>query len=165
MTLTNQTCPFDGVKINSVEFARQGGFSAIYNVSPIVPGHSLVIPKAHVERLFELSEEERDVFFRFAGRVTQLLLDVFLAKSFDWTLQDGEPAGQSVPHVHLHILPRHEADLPDPGDWYPRLELERQRMLSKTRHVDSHSRSRADLGDLDLIVKQIRSASSKLGLY
>ena len=57
----------------------------------------------------------------FSRAVVKTLLKAFGGRAFDWTIQEGVEAGQSVAHLHLHLIPRKAADLPEPGDWYPRL--------------------------------------------
>jgi diadenosine tetraphosphate (Ap4A) HIT family hydrolase len=86
-----------------------------------LPGHSLVLPRAHVQSLLDLADSDLAALVVFARRVTRLLARAFAADGFDWTIQEGRSAGQSVPHLHLHVIPRHSGDLPDPGDWYPAL--------------------------------------------
>ncbi len=57
------------------------------------------------------------------GRNTaQSLSQVFDTDAFDWAIQEKEAAGQSVPHLHMHIVPRKIGDLKDPGAWYQELE-------------------------------------------
>jgi bis(5'-adenosyl)-triphosphatase len=163
-TRLSDACPFDGERVDNVMFATNDQFGAVYNVSPILPGHSLVIPRKHVERVFDLSDEELAGFVIFARRVTKLLLDVFHGRGFDWTIQDGEAAGQTVPHIHLHIIPRVDGDLHDPGDWYPRLELARQRSLSQSQ-LDSRDRSETTCDDRLVIVERLRSEAVRVGLW
>ena len=108
----------------------------MYNIAPILPGHSLVIPRAHVASLLELSEADLGAFVLFARRITRWLGRAFAADDFDWSIQDGMSAGQTVPHLHLHIVPRHAGDLPNPGDWYPAL------MASESAQIDDRTRPR-----------------------
>jgi bis(5'-adenosyl)-triphosphatase len=86
--------------------------------------------------VLDLSEADLGAFVLFARRVTRLLTRAFAADGFDWTIQDGASAGQTVPHVHLHVIPRHAGDLPDPGDWYPAL------MASESAQIDDRTRPR-----------------------
>jgi bis(5'-adenosyl)-triphosphatase len=86
--------------------------------------------------VLDLSEADLGAFVLFARRVTRLLTRAFAADGFDWTIQDGASAGQTVPHVHLHVIPRHAGDLPDPGDWYPAL------MASESAQIDARTRPR-----------------------
>jgi len=102
-------------------FASTSSCFAIYNRSPIVEGHSLILPIRPAKSLLSLSEGEQALFFGFSRTVTEFLLENYQCESFDWTIQDGEPAGQTVPHLHLHVLPRRPGDI-DPGsDWYQQL--------------------------------------------
>lgn len=114
-------CPFCE-KTKPDYFIERGQFAAIYNISPILPGHSLVIPKKHIESLFELSDEELSAFMLLGRDVAKLLMDVFNTDAFDWAIQEKEAAGQSVAHLHMHVVPRKIGDLPDPGEWYQKLE-------------------------------------------
>ncbi len=120
------TCPFCPEKIQESAFASENGFLALYNHSPILAGHSLVVPIRHVSSLFELSEDEISTFFSFARKVTGFLTQTYAADAYDWSLQEGEAAGQSVEHLHLHIIPRNPGDLPEGEDWYIQLEEQRK---------------------------------------
>lgn len=122
-------CPFCTQKIKETAFATENNFLAIYNHSPILPGHSLVIPANHVHSLFDLSEDEISVFFGFARKVTSFLTETYGTDAYDWSLQEGEPAGQSLEHLHLHIIPRRPGDLPDGEDWYIRLEEQKKQKI------------------------------------
>jgi bis(5'-adenosyl)-triphosphatase len=116
------TCPFCLSDNQRIAFASSVSFLALYNIAPILPGHTLIIPRLHVKSLRSLSNELTSELFLFARQVTDVLLNFYHADSFDWSLQDNEAAGQTVSHLHLHILIRHPFDLPEPGDWYPLLD-------------------------------------------
>jgi bis(5'-adenosyl)-triphosphatase len=118
------TCPFCLTDIQKHAFASSVSFLAIYNKSPILAGHTLIIPRLHVESLRSLTDGLISEFFIFARDVTEFLLDYYHAAAFDWSIQDNEAAGQTVPHLHLHIVIRHPADLPAPGDWFPLLDAQ-----------------------------------------
>ena len=114
-------CPFCNTNVLDAEFAESENFRAIYNRAPILAGHSLVIPKRHVKGLMDLSELELCELVIFGRKTLKILLIAFNARAFDWSIQDGEAAGQTVPHLHLHLIPRKPDDLPRPGDWYSQL--------------------------------------------
>jgi len=114
-------CPFCATTIPDLTFMESDRFRAIVNIAPILPGHSLVIPKRHVESLLALDDAEIAEMVNLSRRAAALLKRAHEADGFDWTIQESEAAGQSVPHLHLHLIPRKKGDLPDPGDWYPRL--------------------------------------------
>ena len=126
-------CPFCLPRVRDSAFCGDERFLALYNIAPILPGHSLVIPRAHVASLLELSEVDLGAFVLFARRITRLLKRAFAADDFDWSIQDGISAGQTVPHLHLHIIPRHAGDLPNPGDWYPALMASESAQIDRTR--------------------------------
>ncbi|HET9257336.1 MAG TPA: HIT family protein [Pseudonocardiaceae bacterium] len=138
-----QGCPFDPPRIQAAEYADDGEFAALYNVAPVLPGHSLVVPRRHVGRLGALTDDEVCRLFMFARRITEFLLSRFNADGFDWTIQDGTSAGQTVDHVHLHVIPRQPRDLPSPGDWH-------------TRVIDSHLRQPLSDAELNVIVTSLR---------
>lgn len=115
------TCPFC-IKGKESYFLESENFAAIYNISPILPGHSLVIPKTHYESLFELSVAFLSEFMTLGRNTAQFLSMVFDSDSFDWAIQEKEAAGQSVSHLHMHVVPRKIGDLKEPGAWYQELE-------------------------------------------
>lgn len=158
-------CPFDGDAVDNIAFARLGTSVALYNISPILPGHSLIVPRRHVDSVLKLRDQEMWSLFDLARRVTPILLATFRATGFDWTLQDGDEAGRTVPHVHLHVIPRIEGDLDSPGDWYPELELQRQRQYRDQRGGDSLNRPRSHPEHTEVIVNRLRSETSQVGLY
>ena len=138
--MKTQSCPFCSARIKEISFLESESFLAIYNRSPVLPGHSLIIPKKHYTSMLELSPEERFEMTELGVKAIKGLLVVFQAVAFDWTVQEGEPAGQTIPHLHVHLLPRHPGDLPRPGDWYPRLEknIREQQIDSDQRPAYSH---------------------------
>jgi bis(5'-adenosyl)-triphosphatase len=78
----------------------------IVNLKPIVPGHVLVISKRSVPRLKDLTTEEVSDLFATVHKVAPAIETHYGCTSSNIAIQDGEHSGQSVPHVHVHILPR-----------------------------------------------------------
>jgi bis(5'-adenosyl)-triphosphatase len=129
-----ESCIFCTKAVKDKSFYSTSKFSAVYNLAPILPGHSLIIPNAHYESLTELSDQDLGEMMVFARKVTSLLKTVFNCNGFDWTIQDGESAGQTIPHLHLHIIPRKPLDLPSSNEWYSKIpENEKQMLDSKNR--------------------------------
>jgi bis(5'-adenosyl)-triphosphatase len=157
-----QECPFDDPDIRMTEYAGDDEFAAIYNIAPILPGHSLVVPRRHATRLGLLSDYEVCHFFVFARRITEFLSSYFKADGFDWTLQDGMSAGQTVGHVHLHVIPRWLGDLPSPGDWYTRLKSPID--TDPNDAIDSDLRPRLSDTELNTIVTSLRVAATEVGV-
>jgi bis(5'-adenosyl)-triphosphatase len=76
------------------------------NLSPVVPGHVLVAPKAERRRVNDMTDAETSdllVVGRFVARITER---VYGASASTFVVQDGVDAGQTVAHVHLHVMPR-----------------------------------------------------------
>jgi bis(5'-adenosyl)-triphosphatase len=132
----NTECPFCRENIPRDAFMQSGNFLAIYNIAPIIRGHSLVISRKHVGSLFELSDIELAEFTLFSKEVTELLLGAFKGEGFDWSIQEGISAGQSVPHLHLHVVIRKPGDLKGESEWYMKIKD------NETHILDSSSRSR-----------------------
>lgn len=128
-------CPFCAETAQKDSFASENGLLALYNLSPILPGHSLVVPVRHVSSLFDLSEDEISAFFSFARKVTAFLTQTYASDAYDWSLQEGEAAGQSVEHLHLHIIPRNPGDLPEDEDWYVQLEEQRKMPIDSPERI------------------------------
>eukprot|EP00428_Durinskia_dybowskii_P070848 CAMPEP_0170412214 /NCGR_PEP_ID=MMETSP0117_2-20130122/30850_1 /TAXON_ID=400756 /ORGANISM="Durinskia baltica, Strain CSIRO CS-38" /LENGTH=148 /DNA_ID=CAMNT_0010669891 /DNA_START=197 /DNA_END=640 /DNA_ORIENTATION=+ len=98
----------------------------IVNLKPIVPGHVLVIPKRVEPRLMSLTSEEYLDLFSTARIIAPRIEEHYQAEAMNVAIQDGVAAGQSVPHVHIHILPRKRGDFQRNDDVYE--ELEKQQL-------------------------------------
>jgi len=146
-------CQFCRKEIIEKSFCSTSQFSAIYNIAPIVPGHSLIIPNTHYISLFELSDQELGEMMVFARKVTRILQTVFQCDGFDWSVQDGISAGQSVPHLHLHIVPRKPHDMPDGTEWYSKLSL------NAVPAPDSHQRIKLEDEVYNAITAKLIEAS------
>ena len=85
------------------------------NLKPLLPGHVLVSPIRVVPRLRDLSSTELADLFQTVQRVGVVIERVYRASALNIAMQDGEAAGQSVKHVHTHIIPRSNRDLDDRG--------------------------------------------------
>ncbi|KAJ5123950.1 uncharacterized protein N7515_007775 [Penicillium bovifimosum] len=84
---------------------------ALVNLKPILPGHVLVSPRRVVPRVKDLTPAETTDLFLTVRRIGRMIERVYGASSLNIAVQDGVDAGQSVPHVHAHIIPRKKADL------------------------------------------------------
>ncbi len=157
--MRKKACPFCNDTIPEITFLQTKNFRAIYNHAPILPGHSLIIPKLHKESYFDLRPDEMCELANFSRRVARLLIKVFNADGFNWTLQESQAAGQTVAHLHFHIVPRYANDLPEPGDWYPKIENQEKNML-----LDSEERKKISRNEIKKVVEKIRSAAkTKIG--
>lgn len=83
---------------------------ALVNLKPLVRGHVLVVPKRQVAKLGELPSEECADFFLTVQRVEKAIMAMHGADAMNLAIQDGLAAGQSVPHLHCHLIPRYLTD-------------------------------------------------------
>lgn len=95
---------------------------AIVNQSPIKPGHCLVLSRRVAPRLVDLSPEEAGDLWRTVHTVAPALQRHFGATALTVAVQDGVEAGQTVPHVHVHIVPRVAEDFKRNDDVYDALD-------------------------------------------
>ncbi|KAJ2900807.1 Dinucleoside triphosphate hydrolase [Coemansia aciculifera] len=91
---------------------------ALVNLKPVSPGHVLVATRRPVSRFNDLTQLEVLDLFTQAQRVSKVVERVTKAESLTLCIQDGAKAGQSVPHVHLHVIPRFEGDFANNDDIY-----------------------------------------------
>jgi len=152
----DENCLFCRKEIIAKSFCTTTRFSAFYNIAPILPGHSLIIPNAHYESLFELSDAELSEMMVFARKITSVLKTFFNCDGFDWTIQDGVSAGQTVSHLHLHIIPRKPHDMPESNEWYSKIPQNDVELL------DSNHRERLSDEEYNAITARLAEASRSI---
>lgn len=113
MNLTSKPCPFCTLPVSRIIEENEHAV-LILDGFPVSPGHSLVIPKRHVGSFFEITDIERAALFKLLDRAKELVSDLHQPDGFNIGINDGAAAGQTVPHLHIHLIPRYEGDLADP---------------------------------------------------
>jgi histidine triad (HIT) family protein len=83
---------------------------AFMDLGQVNPGHVLVACKAHADDVYALDEAQAGAVFRTAARVARAVRDAFDPPGLSIYQANGKPAGQTVFHFHLHVLPRHDGD-------------------------------------------------------
>jgi diadenosine tetraphosphate (Ap4A) HIT family hydrolase len=106
-------CPFCNQENSRVILANDHAM-AIYDSFPVTPGHTLIIPKRHISSLFEATREEQAALFDLLSAMRQLLLKERNPAGFNIGINDGPAAGQTVMHLHIHLIPRYAGDTEDP---------------------------------------------------
>lgn len=81
---------------------------AFLDISQVTKGHTLVIPKAHVKNIYETNEEVASQLFARVPKISQAIEKSFSPKGINVLSNTGEAAGQSVFHLHLHLIPRYD---------------------------------------------------------
>jgi histidine triad (HIT) family protein len=77
---------------------------------PIVPGHTLICPVRCVAKFEDLTKEEKEAIFDLTKNIKKSLEKLFQAEGFNYAWNESGVGGQSVPHFHLHVLPRKRGD-------------------------------------------------------
>ena len=116
----------------SVVFFHSKLSFAFVNRKPVLPGHVLVSPIRVVKRFCDLTEEEVMDLFVSTQKIARVIEKEYGATSLSIAIQDGPEAGQTVEHVHVHLLPRKKGDFESNDDVYKALhEHDKQQIESK----------------------------------
>ncbi len=106
-------CPFCRLLPDQVVAEDQFAL-AIRDRYPVATGHTLVIPRHHVQSLFELPYNELVTVWQLVAKVRTQLHTQLRPDAFTIGVNDGSAAGQTVGHAHVHVIPRTKGDVPDP---------------------------------------------------
>jgi histidine triad (HIT) family protein len=110
---TENSCPF--CKINedrsdSVVVLEDHDVIVIMDRYPATQGHVLILPKKHIETIFEMPEELGGRIMRIAVLVSKMIKEKLSPDGLDLIQANETAAGQTIPHFHLHIVPRYKGD-------------------------------------------------------
>ncbi|MGO4889893.1 HIT family protein [Anaerobacillus sp. MEB173] len=108
----SQQCPF--CSIEDVVLSNQSAF-AIYDKFPVNKGHLLIIPQRHVRDFFETTDDERQAFNELLEEGKKLLDLTYSPDGYNIGINCGKAAGQTIFHVHIHLIPRFIGDMDRPG--------------------------------------------------
>jgi len=86
----------------------------IRDAYPVSRGHTLVLPKRHVGSFFDLVQAERDAVLELLDVARRDLDQALRPDGYNIGINDGSAAGQTVPHLHMHLIPRYNGDQVDP---------------------------------------------------
>lgn len=111
------SCPFckviTGNTDKTILFENQIGF-VMRDGYPITKGHTLIIPKQHIGSFFDITSEERQALFELVDQAKAQLDNEYTPASYNIGINDGEAAGQTIPHLHIHLIPRYNEPEKDP---------------------------------------------------
>ena len=88
---------------------------AVYDKFPVSVGHVLVIPKRHVRDYFELDIKEVSSLWGMVIQVKTIIDSKYNPQGYNIGFNVGESAGQTINHVHIHVIPRYKGDMDDPA--------------------------------------------------
>ena len=83
---------------------------AFLDIHPSALGHTLIIPKSHVSRVEDLSQEDADSLFSTLHKLVKTIQESVQAPASTIGINNGRESGQEIPHVHIHIIPRFPGD-------------------------------------------------------
>lgn len=108
------TCPFCPPYTDKEILHETKSAFAVYDKFPVNDGHVLIIPKRHCSDYFELTHAEQSECWSMINPVKQILEEKYKPDGFNIGININEAAGQTVPHVHLHLIPRYKGDVAEP---------------------------------------------------
>ncbi|MCD8118484.1 MAG: HIT family protein [Lachnospiraceae bacterium] len=135
----NDNCIFckiaNGV-IGSNTLYEDDDFRVIFDAGPATFGHALILPKTHAEDLFSLPGEVAAKVLPLAAKVGAVLKEETGCDGLNLVQNNGEAAGQTVHHFHVHMIPRYEGDGPMVA-WVPG-EPEQEKLKSLAEKISGH---------------------------
>jgi diadenosine tetraphosphate (Ap4A) HIT family hydrolase len=98
----------------SEPLAANGLAIAIMAGYPVSPGHALIVPRRHEPDFFSLTADEQAALMALVNPVREVLAEQFAPDAFNLGVNAGRAAGQTIQHVHLHVIPRYVGDVAEP---------------------------------------------------
>lgn len=103
-------CRIIGDEISSVSLYEDDDFKVIMDISPAAKGHAVLIPKKHFANLYEMDEETAAKVFVVVSKVAKAMKEELKCDGLNVLQNNGEAAGQTVFHFHIHLIPRYHND-------------------------------------------------------
>ncbi len=103
-------CQIIAGEISAHKLYEDENILAFLDIKPVNPGHVLVMPKKHYQNLEDTPAEILSAVMAVVKKIGQLLKDKLGAAGYNVTENNDPVAGQIIPHLHFHVIPRHEGD-------------------------------------------------------
>ena len=97
-------------EIPSATLYEDEDFRVILDLGPASKGHALILPKAHAANIYEISDDMAAKAMILAKKMATKMTEALKCDGFNIVQNNGEPAGQTVFHFHMHLIPRYEGD-------------------------------------------------------
>jgi diadenosine tetraphosphate (Ap4A) HIT family hydrolase len=111
--MSDSTCPFCA-RLEAGEALDENDLAAaLADAYPITLGHTLIVPRRHEADYFALTGDEQDAIHALVRVMRQRLTDQYQPTAFNLGVNAGADAGQTIPHAHLHLIPRYPGDRDD----------------------------------------------------
>ena len=132
-------CKIANGEIPSSTIYEDDLFRVILDLSPATKGHALILPKKHMANIFEMDEETAEKVFVLASQIAKAMKEALNCDGLNIVQNNGEIAGQTVFHFHMHIIPRYNDD-GQQINWVPKT---------------------SEAAERDMIAEQIKTALNK----
>jgi len=106
---------------------------AFWDLHPASDGHFLVVPHRHFPDYFDIENDERDELWELVAKAKKVCDEKFHPDGYNVGINVGKAAGQSVPHLHVHVIPRYTGDVENPKGGV-------RGVLPKTKHYELKSK-------------------------
>ena len=103
-------CKIANGEIPSRSLYEDDEFKVIMDLAPATKGHSLILPKNHFDNLYELPDETAGKAMMLAKKMATVMTDKLSCDGFNLVQNNGDCAGQTIFHFHLHLIPRYLDD-------------------------------------------------------
>ena len=103
-------CKIANGEIPSATLYEDEDFRVILDLGPASKGHALILPKAHAANIYEISDDMAAKAMILAKKMATKMTEALKCDGFNIVQNNGEPAGQTVSHFHMHLIPRYEGD-------------------------------------------------------
>lgn len=111
-------CKIANGEIPSATVYEDGDFRVILDLGPASKGHALILPKSHFKDICEADKDTAGKLFPLAAKIGQAVKKGLGASGFNVVQNNGTSAGQTVFHLHVHVIPRYEGG-PEMVAWAP----------------------------------------------
>ncbi len=113
MSMSKTDCPFCNIS-NSEILIRNELCYARLDLYPVSEGHVLIIPFRHFSNYFDVTQDEKNAIWSLVDEMKQVIRQEHSPDGYNIGMNVGRAAGQTVPHLHVHIIPRYEGDVENP---------------------------------------------------
>jgi diadenosine tetraphosphate (Ap4A) HIT family hydrolase len=109
-----ELCPFCAIEADRIVEAGEHAF-VVLDAFPVSPGHSLVISRRHVADIFDLTVTEISEIIQLLGSTRRRIDQMLQPTGYNVGVNVGRDSGQTVMHVHVHVIPRYPGDVAEPA--------------------------------------------------
>ncbi len=112
--MNNQSCFFCEKGYRSSKIIESENFYSRYDDFPVSPGHVEVVAKKHTKSFFNLGADQINELYKMICETKEIVSQKFKPNGFNLGINEGIVAGQTIPHLHIHLIPRYRGDVKNP---------------------------------------------------